>query len=90
MGRPDTSKMNITSITVYKIPLEVTILRAETVKGVIRFRLSTDKARHDIGLERSSHATAIIDISNVNLNRGVILGSNETTSGRATVSRLRS
>lgn len=62
---------------------EEAILSSKTIKGVVRFRLPTDKAREDIGLEGTSVTTGSIDLTNVDLDRGVILGSDNTVSGRA-------
>lgn len=59
------------------------ILGSKTVDGVISLRLLADKTREGIGSEATSVATAGIDITNVDLDRGVILGSDQTVCGGA-------
>jgi hypothetical protein len=59
------------------------ILLSETVKGVIRLGFLADEATESIGGEGVGETTFSIDITDVDLDRGVVLGSDETVGGRA-------
>jgi hypothetical protein len=56
---------------------------SETVKGVIRLGLLADEATESIGGEGVGETTFSIDITDVDLDGGVVLGSDETVGGRA-------
>jgi hypothetical protein len=56
---------------------------SETVKRVVRLGLLADETTESIGGEGVGETTFSIDITNVDLDRGVVLGSDETVGGRA-------
>jgi hypothetical protein len=56
---------------------------SETVKRVVRLGLLADETAESIGGEGVGETTFSIDITNVDLDRGVVLGSDETVGGRA-------
>ena len=60
----------------------------ETVKGIVRLSFLTKETTESIGGERVGGTTLSINISNVDLNGSVILGSDETVGGRATFERI--
>jgi hypothetical protein len=59
------------------------IMGSEAVDRVVSFGFLTDKATESIGGERVGGTTFFIHVSNVKLDRGVVLGSDETVGGRA-------
>jgi hypothetical protein len=63
--------------------LQVTIVGGKTVDGVVSFRFLADETTEGIGGEGVGGATFFIDISHVQLNGGMVLGSDETVGGRA-------
>lgn len=85
LGRPDTRRKRSVNLDPHFISvlLEVAVLGAETVKGVIRLGLSTNESREDVGLGGTGNTARLIDISNVDLDGSVVLGSDETAGGRA-------
>jgi hypothetical protein len=56
---------------------------SETVKRVVRLGLLTDETAESIGGEGVGVTTLSINITNVNLDRRMVLGSDETVGGRA-------
>jgi hypothetical protein len=56
---------------------------SETVKRVVRLSLLTDETTESIGGEGVGETTFSIDITNVDLDRRMVLGSDETVGGRA-------
>jgi len=60
----------------------------ETVKGIVRLSFLTEETTESIGGERVGGTALSINISNVDLNGSVILGSDETVGGRATLREL--
>lgn len=65
------------------LPLQVSVLRGQTVNGVVRFAICADKARQRIRLEGASQTSAGIHIAHIQLHRGVVLCGNETARRRA-------
>lgn len=63
--------------------LEKTSLSSETVKRVIAFRVLANETGKNKGLGRASDDTSSVHVSNVDLNGGMVLGGNQTTSSRA-------
>ena len=61
---------------------------SDTVKGIVRFSFLTDETTESISGETVGGTTLSINISNVDLNGSVILGSDETVGGRATFERI--
>lgn len=59
------------------------ILGSQAVERVISLRLGTEEAREGIGLEGTGVATVLVNITNVDLDSGVVLGTDEAVSGRA-------
>lgn len=56
----------------------------QSVDAIVRFTHTTDRAADSIGLEGAGHsAGGLIDISDVDLDGGVILGSNDAIARRA-------
>lgn len=68
--------------------LEIAVLGAQAVEGIVGLGLATDEARKDVGLGGTGHTASLVDIGDVNLDGGVILGGNKATSGRAKEDRL--
>jgi hypothetical protein len=68
--------------------IHTAILSSQAVDRVVGLRLGTDKAREGIGSEGASVATLFVHITNVDLDRGVILGANEAVGGRANCASL--
>lgn len=62
-------------------------MSGKAVEGIIRFGLSTDETREDIGLEGTSVTARGIDFTNVDLDGSVVLSSDNTASGRAIYKR---
>lgn len=60
-----------------------TILGGKAVERVIGLRLGADEAGEGVGGEGASVAAVLVNITNVDLNGGVVLGANEAVSGRA-------
>jgi hypothetical protein len=58
-------------------------LLSNTVKGIVRLSFLTEETTESISGEGVGGTTLSINIRNVNLNRGVVLGSDETVGGRA-------
>lgn len=63
--------------------LLTTVLGGKAVDGVISLGLLADKTREGIGGEAAGVTTASINLTNVDLDRGVILGSDQTVCGGA-------
>ena len=63
--------------------LEVAVLGAEAVEGVIRLAHAADEAGQDVGLGGASEAARLINIGDVELDGSVVLGGDETAGGRA-------
>ncbi|KAG1427415.1 hypothetical protein G6F57_023257 [Rhizopus arrhizus] len=61
------------------------ILLSKTVEGVVRFSFLTNETTESVGGESVGIATISVDITNVDLNGSVVLGSNETVGGRAKI-----
>lgn len=59
------------------------ILSGKTVDGIISLGLLANETAKSIGSEAAGVATAGIDLTNVELDRGVILGSDQTVGGGA-------
>lgn len=59
------------------------ILSSQTVNAVVSLGFATDETAESVGGEGARQTAVSTDIADVNLNRGVILGSNETVGGRA-------
>lgn len=59
------------------------IIGGQAVERVVSLGLSTDKARERIGGEGTGVATVCVNITNVDLDRGVVLGANEAVGCRA-------
>lgn len=59
------------------------VLSGQTVDAVISFSVATNETAKSIGTEAASAATFSVDIGNVDLDRGVVLGSDEAVGGRA-------
>ena len=60
-----------------------TILGSKTVDGIISLRLLADETRKSIGGEATGVTTAGIDLTDVDLDGSVVLGSDQTVSGGA-------
>ena len=60
----------------------------ETVKGIVRLSFLAKETTESIGGETVGGTTLSINISNVDLNGSVILGSDETVGGRATLRKF--
>jgi hypothetical protein len=58
---------------------------SKTVERIVRFSFLADETTEGIGGEGVGITTFSVDISNVDLDRGMILGSDETVGGRAKV-----
>ena len=69
----------------YIITILTAILLSKTIEGVVRFSFLTNKAPESVGGEGVGITTISIALAYINLNRGVILGSNETVGGRAII-----
>lgn len=65
------------------ILLEVAVLSAEAVKRVVSLRGHADESGEDVGLGGAGEAASLVDISNVELDRGVVLGGDKTAGSRA-------
>ena len=63
--------------------LEISILRCKSVDRVIGFTEGSNESREGIGLGCTSESALGIHISNVDLNRSMVLGVDQATSGRA-------
>lgn len=63
--------------------IRTTILGGKAVDGVISLGLGTDVSRKGIGGEGAVEKTVLINTSDVDLDRGVVLGANEAVSGGA-------
>jgi hypothetical protein len=55
----------------------------ETVKGIVRLGFLTEETTESISGEAVGGTTLSINISNVDLNGSMVLGSDETVGGRA-------
>ena len=66
-----------------KRSIRTTILGGKAVDGVISLALGTNVAREGVGGERAGVTTVLINITNVELDRGVVLGTDQAVSGRA-------
>ena len=55
----------------------------ETVEGIVRLSFLTEETTESIGGESVLGTTFSVNVSNVDLDRGVVLGSDETVGGRA-------
>lgn len=62
------------------------ILGGKAVDRVIGLGLGADVAREGVGLEGAGVATVLVNVANVDLDRGVILGTDQSVGGRATLS----
>lgn len=65
------------------VPLQETLLGGQAVERVIRLAAATDGARERKGDVLTGHHTAGIHLGNVDLHRGMVLGSDEAVGGRA-------
>jgi hypothetical protein len=63
--------------------IRTSILGGKTVERVISLGLSTDEAREGVGGEGTGVAAVLVNIANVDLDRGVVLGTDKAVSGRA-------
>ena len=62
-----------------------TIISGQTVKGVIRLGFTTNETAESVGGVGTGQTTFSIDITNVDLDGSVVLGSDETVGGRAVI-----
>ena len=62
-----------------------TVFSGQTVKGVIRLGFTTDETAESVGGIGAGQTTFSIDITNVDLDGSVVLGSDETVGGRAVI-----
>lgn len=63
--------------------LEVTILGDKAVKGVIALGVGANEAGEGVGGELTGEVAGGINIANVDLDGGVVLGGNDAVGGRA-------
>lgn len=62
------------------------ILGGKAVDRVVRLGLGANVAREGVGREGAGVATVGVNVANVDLDRGVILGTDQSVGGRATLS----
>lgn len=58
--------------------LQVTITLGKAVEGVIALTAGTDEAAHRVGLVLAGVATVLVDLADGDLNRGVVVGLDDT------------
>lgn len=58
--------------------LQVTITLCKTVEGVVALAAGTDEAAHGVGLVLAGVAAVLVDLANGDLNRGVVVGLDDT------------
>jgi hypothetical protein len=63
--------------------LQVTIMSGKAVDGVISFGFLANKTTESIGGEGVGGTAFFVHVSNIELDGSVVLGSDETVSGRA-------
>lgn len=59
------------------------VLRRQSVQGVVRLALSANKAGEGVGGGGTSEPAVGVDVANVDLDRSVVLGGDETAGSRA-------
>lgn len=59
------------------------VLSCQAVNRIVSFSFTAHVARKGIGTEAVGQATVFVDVSNIDLDRGMILGSDQAVGGRA-------
>ena len=71
-----------------KVLRDDSVFLGEPVDAIVRFTHSADSAADSVGLVGASHsAGGFIHISNVDLDRSVILSRNDSVAGRAEINK---
>ncbi len=65
--------------------LEEAVLRGQTVQRIVRLAHGADETRQGVRLEGVGDAAGLVNVGDVNLDGSVVLGSDESTSGRAVI-----